>query len=161
MGRRYYTDIEVRGRVFPTAQAAAAHFGVQPQTVLVALRKGTLHRLGTGAVGAEPCPIRIRGTLYPSAKAAARALGVNDNTISVALARGTLDRVGLPRRDAWNAAPITLGGVRFPSRAAADRALGFPVGYVWAALKRRSPRAMERIVAAAMAHVAQAERRAA
>lgn len=163
MGKRLYADIEIRGRVFATAAEAAAHFGVTPESIWTARRRGTLHRVGTGAVGAEPCPVRIRGTLYPSARAAARALGVTPGAIHQALNDGRQDSVGLGPRcpNPHRARPVVLGGVRFSSMAAADRALGFEPGYIAHAIRRKRVAARERILAAAMAYAAKAARRAA
>lgn len=163
MGRRVHADIEIRGQVFPTAQAAARHFGVSATTVQMAARRGTLHRVGTGAVGAEPCPVRVRGTVYPSARAAASALGLTPAAIFQALRENRIDTVGTGARCPipFRSRPITLGGLRFPSLAAADRALGFAPGYIAHSLKLGRRCAMERIMAAAMAHAAGAERRAA
>lgn len=153
MGVRLYRDLVVRGEVFPTAAAAAARFGVSADTVRIAARKGTLHRVGTGAVGSEPFPVRIRGVVYPSARAAAKALGVSPGAVWQALAQGDVDRIGLGPRchRPHRSRAITLGGMRFASMAAADRALGFSPGYIAHSLRRGRRSALERIMAAAMA----------
>lgn len=153
MGVTVYRDLEIRGQVFPTARAAALHFGVTPDTVRLAARKGRLHRLGTGESHPEPCPVRIRGTVHASARAAAEAFGLTPSAIHQALAQGRIDSVGLGARcpHPHRARPITLGGVRYPSLAAADRALGFGAGYVSHAIRLGRRAALERIVAAAMA----------
>jgi len=151
MGKRIYRDFEVRGVVYPDANVAAAALGVTPEAVRIALRKGTAHRLGTGAVGAEPLPVRIRGRVFPSTNAAAAHLGVTPNAIQKALSEGREDQVGLPQR--YNGAvskPVTIGVQTYPSMASASRALGFSAGYVSQALRRQSTVAMQGILAAAM-----------
>ena len=153
MGQRIYRDLDIRGRVFSTAGAAAAHFGITENAVRAAARKGTLHRVGLGRPGAEPMPILIRGVFYASAHDAARALNVLPSAIWQALSQNRLDTVGLgprcPRPHRSRA--ITIGPVTYPSLRAADRALGFVPGYISLALRRKSKHAGGRILAAAMA----------
>lgn len=163
MGKRLYADIEIRGRVFATAADAAAHFGVTAQTVRIAVRSGTTHRIGTGAVGPEPGPVRIRGVVYPTAAAAAAALGLTANAIRNAVCENRTETVGLPRCHLRKpgAKEITLAGVRFASLADAERALGLSRGYISHAIQRNRAAARERILAAAMAYAAKAARRAA
>ncbi|WP_347311382.1 hypothetical protein [Defluviimonas sp. SAOS-178_SWC] len=152
MGGTIYRDIEIRGQVFPTAAAAAAHFGVVPDTVRLAVRRGTLHRVGTGEIGAEPCPVRIRGVDYRSAREAARAFGVTAAAIHRALAEGRVDRIGLAQRRgrAHRSREIIIGGVCYPSMRAADGALGFKPGYIARSMKNGRKCAWERILGAAM-----------
>ena len=154
MGRSVYKDIEIRGEVFPTVRAAADHFGLNLETIYAAMKKGTLHRVGTGAVGAEPCPVRIRGQVYASAKEAASALGVTPGAIHTALMNGRIDKVGIrpTYRNAFRSRQIKLGPVTFHSMAAADRALGFSPGYIAHTLKNKRRCAVQRIIAAAMTY---------
>ena len=148
-----YRDIDIRGQVFATARAAAEHFGISADAVRIAARRGTLHRVGTGDVGAEPCPVRIRGTIYASAKEAGAAYGLTPAAIHRALAEGRIDRVGLAERKGrpHRSREIVIGGVRYASMRAADRALGFGPGYVAHSLKNGRKCAAERILGAAMA----------
>jgi hypothetical protein len=127
MGLRKYTDIEVRGVVYPTVGDAAAALGVRPDTVRLAVRSGRLHRLGVGRAGPEKMPICIRGFNYPDADAAAKAFGVSRTAIYQALYRGDVDCVGRSRfgRVPPNAKPFEIGGLRFASMAQASGALGF------------------------------------
>lgn len=163
MAALVYRDIEIRGRVYPDANAAAAALGVTADAVRMAARRGTLHRCGTGASHPEPMPVRIRGVVYPDARTAAAALGVTPTAVWAALAAGNPDRVGLPNPPPnWRARPFTVGGLRFASMRAAALALGFSdPGYVARAMKRNSRRGRERILAAAMAYRARLEREAA
>lgn len=156
MGKRLYRDIEIRGVVYPTVQAAAQAFGITPKAVTLAISKGTTHRIGTGAVGPEPMPVRVRGKLYPDAGAAAKALGLTRPAIYAAISEAREDRVGLaPVYNVARSKPITIAGMAFPSMASASRALGFQPGFIAKALKRGSKRGQERILAAAMALKAQ------
>lgn len=155
MGKRLYRDIEIRGTVYPTVQDAADAFGVTPRAVTMAIRKGTTHRIGTGAVGPEPLPVRIRGRVYPDAGAAAKALGLTRHAIHLAIAEGREERVGLPPgHNGARAKPVRVGGLDFPSMAAASRALGFRSEYLSHVMTRGSKRGRERILAAAMAYAA-------
>lgn len=152
MGKRIYRDINIRGTVYPDANAAAAAHCVSPDTVRLAVRRGTQHRIGTGAVGAEPMPVRIRGQLFPSAKAAAAHFGITPHAIYKALGEGRVDDVANPPR--YNGArsrSVTIGSLRFASMAQASRALGFSSGYVSQALRRPSVATRQRIVGAVMA----------
>jgi len=159
MGRTIYRDIEIRGVTYPTAPAAARALGVTPDTIRRARRNGTLHRVGLGRVGVEPMPIRIRGLDYADAHAAAVALGVTAAAVWQAAHKGTLDRVGLgPRRDnPSRARPVAIGSASYASMAVASKVLGFGESYISQALRRKSKRAMERIVAAQMAMEAEQE----
>ena len=158
MGKRRHRAVEIRGVVYPDANVAAAVVGVQPQTVICAIRNGTLDDCGLGKVGAKPMPIRIRGVDYPNARAAAQALGVSPGAVYMGLRRGTIDNVGLgsgcgpkpiPLR------PVTLGAIHFPSVRAAARALGLKSNYLSRALNGNSRVMRERVYAAAMAYAAQ------
>jgi hypothetical protein len=150
-------SVEIRGVVYPDIRAAAAAVGVHPNTVRRAIKAGTLHRCGTGAVGIEPMPVRIRGKVYADAYAAAAAHGVAVSTVRSALAKGDPDAVGRVTHTVTRAYPVVIGPVSFPSRRAASRALGFAnPDYVNKALRRGSaPR--ERVLAAAMAYAMRAE----
>lgn len=136
MGLKIYTDINIRGTVYPDVRSVCRALGVTGETVRIAIRKGTAHRIGTGQVGKEPMPIRVRGVVYDSAEVAAKALGVSVSAIYQALSKDRLDRIGkaqvqLPARRK----PVTIAGMTFASMAEADRILGFGHGYVSLALK--------------------------
>ncbi len=145
-------SVEIRGQVFDTVAAAAKANGVHPNAVYIARRKGTLHRVGTGRVGAEPLPVRIGGVTYASASEAAGALGIPRATIFAAVADGDPDRVIQPRRyNPSRSMQLSIGSLTFPSRRAAARALGFDnEDYVQKAIASGSKRSWERILAAAM-----------
>ena len=155
MGQHIYRDIEIRGVRYPSASAAGKALGVTADAVRIAVRRGTLHRVGTGRVGAEPLPVCIRGKTFPDARAAAAHFGVCVSAVHSALAAGVPDRVGRkvpppqPR-----AKPVTLFGVDFPSHAEASRALGFRDDYLARALKRNTRSGQQRIMAAVMKYVA-------
>lgn len=151
MGELKHTDIAIRGRVFPTIEAAAAAHGVSYNAVLIALRKGTLDRVGTRRTGVEPMPVMIRGRRFADAYAAARHFGVSPQTVWRAIRLGRTDRIGLGQK--YNGArskPITLGGVRFASMTDASEALGRDRSYVVHVLRRGGPRAREGLIGAAM-----------
>lgn len=156
MGKRKYVDLDIRGTVYPTVQAAAAALRVRPDTIRLAARKGTLHRVGLGAVGSEPMPIRIRGQLHDNARAAAEALGVGRSAIYQALACGRLDEVGLPRRQVpWNAQAVEVDGVAYPSLAAASRAMGHGEAYLSKLRRKGGRRAKETWIRLRMIRVAE------
>lgn len=150
MGARLHRDIEIRGVVYPTAQAAARALGVQAQTVRKAAQRGTLDSVGLGLSHPRPMPVRIRGRVYPSARAAAAALGVSQGAIRQALARGDPDSVGRRRYNGARARPVAIGGLQFASMAEASRALGFSQSYVSKVLRGRSPVSRQRLLGAAM-----------
>lgn len=145
-------QIEIRGRAFDTVAAAANAHGVHPNAVYIARRKGTLHRVGTGRVGAEPLPVRIGGVDYTSAEAAAKALNVARAAIYSAIEDGDPDRVlRAPRYNPSRCIPLTIGNLTFPSRRAASRALGFSNDeFVQKAIASGSRKSWERVLAAAM-----------
>ncbi len=152
MGRRVWTDIEIGGRVFPTLQAAADHFGCTPETVVRAIRTGRTHRLGSGTGGPEACPVRIRGIVDDSPRAAARALGVGTAAIWQANAQNRIDRVGLGfgARTPFRSRRFAIGGLSWPSMRSADIDLGFPPGTISRALRTGRRGALEAVLAAAM-----------
>ena len=153
MGKRIYTDICVRGEVFPDANAVAERFGVTPDAVRIAVRRGTAHRIGTGAVGVEPMPVRVAGRDFPTAQAAARHFGVTSHAVYQAIQEGRADEFRQRYRNPGHRArPFSIGGLSWPSMLAADRALGFKEGYIANVMKRGSKRGHERILAAAMAY---------
>ena len=161
MGKRVWRDIVVRGEVFATVAEAAARFGVTQETVRIALKRGTAHRVGTGKTGVEPMPIRVRGVVYRDARAAAAAFGLSPPAIWQAIHHGRIDMVGLPPRAVvpHRSRRVVIGGVAYPSMAAADRALGFKPGYMSHAIQLDRASAQERILAAAMALAARSARR--
>jgi hypothetical protein len=160
MGRRAHRDLNIRGTVYATVADAATALGVTQEAVRIAARRGTLHRVGTGAVGAEPCPVRIRGVTYASAREAAEAFNVTPGAIFHALTRGQVDKIGLPQRYGRSRArPFLIAGMSWPSMSEADRALGFRPGYIAHTLKLNRASAREAIIAAAMALALRGEAR--
>lgn len=155
MTARKYTDIQIQGMTFPTVEDAADHFGVTGVTIRSHIRAGTLHRLGKGLSGPEPCPVRIRGVTYESPAKAAEELGVGINQVYRRLAEGRPDTIGLPNdRGQHCAKPIKIGPLKFRSLAEASRELGFSEGYVGRAFERDSSSMKEKILAAAIARAA-------
>lgn len=153
MGRRKHQDIEIRGVVYPTVVDAARALDVTTNTVFKAIYKGTLHRVGTAAVGREPMPILVRGKVYENAAEAAAANNVSRPAVYAALSRGRPDRIGIRGAiSPHGAKQFKVAGLVFPSLAAADRAFGFTPGYISRSLRSGSPRAAERIMGAAMLH---------
>ena len=152
MGKRKYRDIEIRGVVYEHARAAADALGVKPATVLTAIKKGTLHRVGTGRVGPEPMRVLIKGREFESVVAAAKHYKCDPYTVWAAISDGDPDRIARPQRyNPWKSKPVTIGALRFPSYREASRALGFSnPEYVRVAFKRKSATGMRRIMAAAM-----------
>jgi hypothetical protein len=156
MGKRRYSDINVRGTVYADANAAADALGVNPNTVRTAYRNGTLHRVGTGRVGPEPMRVQIAGQVFDNVHAAAKHFGCCPRTIWAALGDGDPDRVArLQRYNPWKSKRFQIGTLSFPSMRAASRALGFKdEEFIAKAVKRKSKRGQERILAAAMAYAA-------
>lgn len=157
MGVLKYTDIDVRGRIFPNVRAVCDHFGLTKQTVIMAVRSGRTDGIGLGKVGRVPGPVEIRGILYLSAKIAAKAIGVAESTINLAIDEGRTDTVGLrlPRGASAISKPFDIAHLSWPSMSAASRDLGFSPGYIGQAFRLNRRPAKERILAAAMALDAQ------
>lgn len=154
MGKGKYQDIEIRGVVYPDANAAAAAHGVTPDAVRIAVRRGTLHRVGTGAAGVEPMRVRVGGIVFDCAASAAAHFGVTTHAIYQAITRGRTEEFGRPPRNARNRSkPIQIGTLSFPSMCDADRALGFAPGYISQVNRRGYKRGRERILAAALQYV--------
>lgn len=127
-----HTDICIRGQVFPTIRAAAAHHGVTYQAVKWAMLKGKLDRVGLGlGRPAAPMRVRIRDMTFETVEEAARHLSLKPNTIRTAIWRGEGDRLGLPRAFRGPVKPCTIHGITWPSRTAACRALGLSHGFLW------------------------------
>lgn len=161
MGKRKYRDIEIRGVVYPDAVSAARKLKVQPDTVRLAARLGTLDKVGLG-VRIVPTPVRIAGKVYPSAKAAGAAFGKTPHAVWKAIDEGDPDRIARPRCNARNKAkPVKIGPLSFPSMREASVKLGFGADYVSHALRRGSPQARQKILAAAMRLAQEQERTAA
>ena len=152
MGKRVHININVRGTIYPDANAVAAKFKIKPSTVTVACRNGRQHRIGLGRCGAEMMPIRVRGRDFADAGAEAKHFGLSLGAIYQALYRDDVDRIGLPRRrGAANAKTFEIGGLRFVSMAEASLALGFGRGYISQSLRRGTAIPRERIIGAALA----------
>ena len=67
--------VTIRGVVYPSARAAGQVFGVAPNTVRGAARRGTLDNVGLGRSWGgcmQAIPTLYRGTLYASQREAAR-----------------------------------------------------------------------------------------
>ena len=160
MGRRIYTDITIDGVTYPDANAVARAKGVTANAVRIAIKRGTTHRIGTGAVGAEPMPILIRGRRYATARHAAKALGLTPGAVYRAINDGNADRLGRGpcNLNGARSKPVRIGPLDFPSMEEANRVLGFGPGYVSRALRGRSIVGCQRVLAAAMR---EAEKRAA
>lgn len=151
MGKRVYRDINVRGTVYADARAAAVALGVSPDAVRIAIRKGTTHRIGTGAVGIEPMPVRVRGRVFATAQAAAEHFGGTASGVYKAINSGRADSYLKPRR--YNGAtskPVQIGTLTFSSMEEANRALGFGKGHISQVLRRGSKLARQRVLGAAM-----------
>jgi transcriptional regulator of acetoin/glycerol metabolism len=74
--------VTLRGRVFPSARAAAQEAGVHANTIYRHLRRhGTLDGLHRPSSDRTPRTVVIDGAEHPSIHAAARALGVSRGTI--------------------------------------------------------------------------------
>lgn len=135
MGTRKYVNLNVRGTIYPTAQAAAAALGVSVNVVQGAARNGRLETLGIGGISK---PVIIRGVSYPSCTAAGRALGVSPNTVAAARRKGTLHRVGTGAVGV-EPLPVRIRGVEYPNVRAAAAALKCPVGTVYSAICQGNP----------------------
>jgi len=138
MARRRIHHITIRGRTWPTVQAAAAALRVSEGLIYKALKAGTLDEVGRNRRfgGHQPMPIVIRGQAFRNARAAARHFGVTRSAIYQALSQADPDRIGLPRgRKPARATPVTFCGRSWPSMAVLSRALGHNPGYVSHALK--------------------------
>lgn len=161
MGKRLHQNITIRGKVYPTAQAAAAALGVVSDTIHRAIREGRLDLVGLQRPEStrQGLPVRIRGRVYANAAAAAAVLKLTPNAVLRAVREGREDRVGLRQRGRPAGCPVVIGPHRFPSMRAASLALGFERSYVWWAF-RKSATARARVLAAAMALDAKASRSA-
>lgn len=137
MGRRIYENINIRG--------------VTAEAVHIALRKGTQHRIGTGAVGVEPMSIFLSGMHFNNIHDAAAHFGVTRTAVYQAISRGRAQGFRkLPRHSRSNSKPITIGNLRFSSMDEACRVLGFNSGFISLTMRRRSKTGLQRILAAAM-----------
>lgn len=88
--------IRIRGRDYPSIEAAARAIGVSRHSVDRALRNGTLETVGVpnaqsinrrGNTNARRCPFVAFGRSFPSQAEAARQFGVARSTVMVWLAR--------------------------------------------------------------------------
>lgn len=153
----------LNGVDYPSQRAAAASVGCSGDALRHHLRRGTLHKLGTGRKPGEPMPVRIRGVDYPSAKAAAAALGVTPGAIHWAIARGKEDRIGLGFGKPKGIIPasarqIVVGSRVFPSLRALSAWLGRGHNFVSSALAAgRHADVVAMVLAREMAQVAAAE----
>lgn len=112
-GGRPKIPVWIRGVRYESLSEAGAVLGVTAAAVHLAMKKGTLNRVGLavparlarGEITREEAyprpqqrkaePIEIRGKKYASAKEAAEELGVTTATIYSAKSAGRLDFVGL------------------------------------------------------------------
>ena len=151
MGKRLYRDINVRGTVYADANAAAESLGVTADTVRLAVRNGSTHRIGTGSIGREPMPVQINGKDFASAAEAAGYFGVKPGAVYRAINEGRSQGfLQLVRQSHATWKPVTIGTLSFSSMEEANRVLGFGQGYISQAIRRRSEAAMQRILGAAM-----------
>lgn len=130
MGKRVYQNIEIRGVVYPDANAAAAALGVTAGQVRMAVRKDRLDGLGTRPAQR---PVTIRGVTYPNFSAAGKALGVNPNTVRAAYRNGTLHRVGTGRVGP-EPMRVRIAGKDFEDVNAAAAHFGVQPGTVYSAI---------------------------
>jgi DNA-binding transcriptional regulator YhcF (GntR family) len=144
----------------------AAAFGISPQAVRQAIRKGRVDQIGLPPHvtrfrhGPEPFSVRIRGELYPSVNAAAEALGVSPVTVRNAIRRGREDFIGIGQsrkhstasvgRVPGNARAVQIGAQKFPSIKHVARFAGIGYTTVRDHLKAGN-------VAALIAHVMRAQ----
>lgn len=149
-------SVTIRGVTYDSPKAAAAEFGLHPNTVRTARRNGTLERVGTGRTGVEPMRVRIDGQDFDDVHAAAAHFGVAVMTVYAAIADGDPDRIARPPSyNPWKSRPFEVGGITFPSMRDASRKLGFKnPEYIAKAIKQKSKRGRERILAAAMRYAA-------
>jgi hypothetical protein len=82
---RHIMTVEVRGRVFPSSQACADHFGILRSTVYYAIDKGTTENLGQDGVKGRSQKLTYRGFSWPSSRAASVALGLNSQYVAAAI----------------------------------------------------------------------------
>ncbi len=135
MGKRQYSDINVRGTVYADANAAAEALGVTAGQVRMAVRRGRLDTLGTRP---DFRPVTIRGVTYDNFSDAARALGVNPNTVRAAYRNGTLHRVGTGRVGP-EPMRVQIAGQVFDNVHAAAKHFGCCPHTIWAALADGDP----------------------
>lgn len=87
--------VSIRGVVYPTVRAAADQFGVTPDAIYQALRRGTQDRVGLKSIRptGKSCsrPVGLGPFMWESRRAAAKALGMKENTLSKRLVAGRLD----------------------------------------------------------------------
>ncbi len=151
MGKRIYLDIEVRGVVYANANAAGLALGVSAEAVRIAIRNGTQHRIGTGAVGVEPMPVCLGGLNFENAGLAAEHFGVTKHAVYQAISAGRAQDFGKPPRHArLRSKPVTIGNLTFPSMDEAGRVLGFGQGFISQAMRQKSKAGLQKILAAAM-----------
>lgn len=125
--------IVIRGVEYPSKEAAAAAFGIKPDSVARAMRRGGLDKIGLPR-GPSPLPVRIGKRGFPSAQEAAKRLRVSISTVYSALCRGKEDTVGVGRggRRATNgkgwhhphSKPVKIGSMEWPSIGSAAKYLG-------------------------------------
>lgn len=132
---RKYKNIEVRGVVYPDANAVAEAFGVTVGQVRTAVCRGRLDSIGTGH---KQIPVTIRGVSYPNFSAAGLALGVHGNTVRAAYYKGTLHRVGTGRVGV-EPMRVRIAGKDFKNVAAAAKHFGVERGTVYSAISDGDP----------------------
>lgn len=93
-------QVKVRGKVYPSARAAAAALGVKVMSVYCAISRGNLDRLGLGPDyskkitkgGQRPRRIVVAGQEFPSIASLARALGRPRKSVGASLRAGETAR---------------------------------------------------------------------
>lgn len=73
----------IRDAVYPSIRVAAEAEGVHRNTILKALRRGTIDNVGLGQ--GKPCT--HDGVTYPTIRAASRATGIPETTLSYRMRR--------------------------------------------------------------------------
>ena len=110
---RFYTcepvPVTIRGKYFRTISAAAAHFGLSPSAVSIALETGRLDYVGTGRNKAMP--VTIGPVTYPSMSKAERATGISRGRICTYLKSNGLNDPGQLFHTGPLAIPLPAQGV--------------------------------------------------
>ena len=97
---RQRMSVEIRGVIYPDADAAAAALGVSPDTVYCAIIRGNPDRCGLGPDyqkratkgGRPPKPVIVAGRRFASMADLARFLGRSPRAVRASLRAGGLAR---------------------------------------------------------------------
>lgn len=80
----------IRGKLYPSAKAAAEALGVTTSAVHSALSRGNIDTVGSGR--SQPQPVELDGVTFPSIRSASLALGFKRTYLTNAL-NSSNDRV--------------------------------------------------------------------